>query len=122
MNGHTWEVIQVHPNSGYLIDRTNKLTLATTDPNTHKIYISSNLRGQFKKRVIAHEMGHAACFSYDLIGEIHRCCYPDYWVYMEEFICNFVADYGEEIFMITYQIIGDDALYDVPRYIKRMIA
>lgn len=121
MNDYLWKVITVPANSRYLLSRTGP-TVGTTDPNTLCVYISDELTGEFKKRVIAHEMGHAACFSFNLIPQIRACCYPDRYIDMEEFICNFVADYGEMIFSITYKILGDSALEQVPYHLERMIA
>lgn len=122
MNGYLWRVVNVPPDSDYLISRDNVLTVATTDPDTLCIYLSDALHGEFKKRVIAHEMGHACCFSHGLLDEIRECCYPSKVVQMEEFVCNFVADYGERIFSLTYQIMGDEALYMVPTYLERLVA
>lgn len=121
MNNYIWKVITVPANSKYLLSRTG-LTVGTTDPNTLCVYISEELTGEFKKRVIAHEMGHAACFSFHLIPQIGACCYPDRQIEMEEFICNFVANYGEMIFSITYRILGDSALLQVPYHLERMMA
>lgn len=114
LNGVEWMVLTVKPDDARLIDRTRVLTLATTDPVTNTICVSSALRGTLKKRVLAHEMGHATCFSFGLLDDIHRCCYPWKRIEMEEFICNFVADYGEKIFEITYQVMGDEAIYALP--------
>lgn len=121
MNDYLWKVITVPGNSQYLLSRTG-FSVATTDPNTLCVYISNELTGEFKKRVIAHEMGHAACFSYNLISQIRSCCYPDKYIDMEEFVCNFVADYGEMIFSLTYDILGDEALQYIPYHLERMIA
>lgn len=121
LNGITWTVVTVHPNDPRLIDRTGCITLATTDPATQMIYVSGILHGTLKKRVIAHEMGHATCFSFGLLSDIHNCCYPWKRVEMEEFICNFVADYGEMIFDITYQILGDSALGYLPVYLESVM-
>lgn len=122
MNGYVWKVVDVPYYSEYLIDRTGKTTVATTDPNTFCIYMSDTLYGDFRKRVLAHELGHVACFSYHLIEEIHSCCYPSKWIQMEEFICNFVADYGEEIFNIAYEILGDGALIYAANQVERMVS
>lgn len=122
MNGYVWQVIIVPAWSACLIDRNGIRTVATTDPNTLCVYLSSDLRGAFKRRVVAHEMGHACCFSYHLLDEIHDCCYPERWVDMEEWICNFVADYGEQIFDITYKIVGNKALQYMPTMYERMVA
>lgn len=122
MNGIPWTVVDVDAGSDLLIDRSGNRTVATTDPLTCCIYVSQTIFGDFRKRVIAHEMGHAVCFSYGLLDTIHACCYPEKRIEMEEFICNFVADYGEMIFSITYQIIGDDALRLLPMHLERLIA
>lgn len=121
MNDYLWKVIMVPANSRYLMSRTG-LTVGTTDPNTLCVYISEELTGEFKKRVIAHEMGHAACFSFGLLDEIAECCYPSRRIQMEEFICNFVSLYGELIFSITYQILGDKALYTIPYHLERLVS
>lgn len=122
MNDYMWKVVEVSPNAEVLIDRTLTRTVATTDPRTLCIYLSNELSGDFKKRVIAHEMGHACCFSYGLLNEIWECCYPDKRIQMEEFICNYVSLYGELIYSITYNIIGDDALYQLPYYLEQLVS
>lgn len=121
MNGYLWKVEIVSADSDYLISRNGR-TVATTDPDELCIFLSEELSGDFKKRVIAHEMGHAFCFSFGLLQEIWDCCYPDRRIQMEEFICNFVADYGERIFEITYKIMGDEALVRLPQYLERLVA
>lgn len=122
LNNYIWKIKVVSANSPYLIDRLGNLTVATTDPDELCIFLSEELSGDFKKRVIAHEMGHATCFSFGLLQEIWDCCYPDKRIQMEEFICNFVADYGERIFEITYKIMGDEALVRLPQYLERLVA
>lgn len=116
LNNVKWHVIRVPPNNPYLVDRSNVLTIGTTDPISRCIYIADNLYGELEKKVIAHEIGHAVCFSYGLLNEIHRYCYPEHWIDMEEFICNFVADYGEMIWDITKDIAK------VPIYLEKLIS
>lgn len=122
MNGILWHLKTVPYYSTELMDRTGNMTLATTDPVTNTIFLSDSVSGYMKKKVIAHEMGHAACVSYGLISVIRECCKSSRCIEMEEFICNFVADYGEEIFERTYEMMGDDALYYMPGYLERLIA
>lgn len=100
MNGYIWHVLFVHPESDLLIDRTGNARVATTDPTTLCIYISHDLYGDFLDRVLIHELGHCALFSFDLLADIHRMVYKEYWIEAEEFICNFIADYGRLIFSI----------------------
>lgn len=40
----------------------------------------------------------------------------------EEWICNFIADYGLQIFETAYSVSGDDAWTIVPQELDRMIA
>lgn len=115
MNGHFWKVKFVDPYSPMLVDRTNSLTVATTDPETHCVYLSNNLYGDFLKTVLLHELGHCALFSFDLLSDIHR-------IEAEEWVCNFIADYGEKIFSLGYSILGYDAWHFVPYELDRMIA
>lgn len=122
MNGIKWRIRTVRPESPFLIDRTGHRTVATTDPATSRIYLSRAIRGEFKNRVLVHELGHAAMFSYGLLEDIHRMTYPERWVDIEEYICNIIADYGWKIFCIAEQYLGDEAVYVVPPLIERMIA
>lgn len=122
LNNYIWKIRTVPADSPYLVDRQGMLTVATTDPDELCVFLSEELTGNFRKRVIAHEMGHATCFSFGLLPEIWECCYPDRRIQMEEFICNFVADYGERIFEITYKIMGDEALEVLPHYLERLVA
>lgn len=122
LNGIRWHIRTVRPESPLLIDRTGTRTVATTDPVTHRIYLSRAIRGEFKNRVLVHELGHATMFSFDLLADAHRMVPPEYWIEMEEWICNFIADYGWQIFCIAEKYLGDEAVYVVPPLIERMIA
>ena len=114
MNGYLWQIEYVEFDNPVLVDRTGTLTVATTDPVTCRIYISNTLQGDFLQRVLCHELGHVTMISYNLLNEIHRMVRPKYWIEMEEWICNFLADYGLSIFKIAYSLLGDDAWNQVP--------
>lgn len=73
-------------------------------------------------RVLIHEMGHAVIWSYDLFDDIHRMVKPQYWVEAEEWICNFLADYGMEVFAAASRVMGGGALTCVPEAMERLIA
>lgn len=100
INGYIWSVKVVRPMDYRLVDRTGSLCYATTDPVTKDIYVSNDIYGSFLKIVIVHELGHCVIFSYNLLPAIHRMVIPEYWIEAEEWICNFVANYGPEIFDI----------------------
>lgn len=122
MNGYLWRVKFVNPNSDYLVDRTGLSRVATTDPNTWTIYLSNALEGDFLNRVLVHELGHCVMISFNLLDDIHRMVKPDYWYEAEEWVCNFIADYGLKIFSIAYSILGDDAWDYLPYELERLIA
>lgn len=122
MNGDLWYVKSVYPNDRELVDRTGKLCLATTNPIHRCVYLSNVLHGTLFSRVLVHELGHCAIVSFNLLDEIHRMVIPEYWVEAEEFICNFIADYGLQIFDTAYKLFGDDALLYVPAEIEKIIA
>lgn len=121
LNGELWEVNIVPQNSSELWDRTGNMRVATTDPETHQVYLSEVLRGELFSRVLIHELGHCAMVSFGLLEEIHRMVPPEYWIDAEEFICNFIADYGMKIFQAAYSLFGEEAIRMLPKEIERLI-
>lgn len=121
MNGYLWHVRFVPPNSLELIDRTNTRTVATTDPDTQCVYLSEALEGPFLKRVLLHELGHVVMLSYGLILSIRMRLPQHLWIEAEEWCCNLIADYGEEIFTRAHDILGEDAWRFVPNEMAKVI-
>ena len=105
MNGYLWHVRFVNPTNSVLTDRTGERRVATTDPDTLCVYLSRGLHGDFLATVLTHEMWHVAMFSYHLVDTLHRMVQPKYWVDIEEWVCNFVADYGEEISELVSRLL-----------------
>lgn len=122
MNGQLWHVKITDSNSPMLVDRTGEKRVATTDPRTHRVYLSNELDGEFLTTVLIHELGHCVMFSYGLIDEIHMAVHPDYWLDAEEWICNFIAEYGLKIFSTAHQILGDEAWSFIPYELELLIA
>lgn len=106
MNGQIWTVRYAHPYDPNLIDRTHSLRVATTDPITRTVFLSNELAGNFLKTVLIHELGHCALWSYGLLDDIHRVVPEKYWIEAEEWACNFLADYGEEVLKISQSILS----------------
>lgn len=105
-----------------LIDRTGRLTLATTDPTTRTVYLSSELRGDMLTKVLIHELGHCTMVSFRLLDDIHRAVKREYWLVAEEWLCNYIADYGLKILQIAQKLIGDKAWDILPLELERLIA
>lgn len=121
MNGLLWHVQFVSPTDRHLIDRTNTFRVATTDPQSLTIYLSTLLQGDFLRRVLLHELGHATMVSYGLIDYIHSVVFPEYWVEVEEWVCNFLADYGDQVFSVARDILGYDAWRFVPNKLNKLL-
>ena len=120
MNGYLWRVEYVDSYDPMLIDRTGRRTVATTDPANYIVYLSRDLSGDFLIKVILHELGHCAMHSFGLIDDIHRMVYPDKWIEAEEWVCNFLADYGFRIFAAAYDVAGIDALNYIPAELSKI--
>ena len=123
MNGLHWSVRWANPTDPILVDRTNVLTCAVTDPDTMTIYLSNQLSGNFLTTVVLHELSHAMMVSYGYLEQIHRYCKKRYWIDMEELIANLIAQQAEEIFERAYDIVGDEAIQFVPYMMQeRLVA
>ena len=122
MNGYLWTVYFVDPDSDLLVDRTDTKTIATTDPETYCIYLSNALRGDLLNKVLIHELGHCTMISFHLLDDIHRMVKRRYWMEAEEWVCNFIADYGLRIFSTAYRILGDEAWIFIPYELERLVA
>lgn len=123
MNGYLWRIQFVDSRDPMLMDRTGHQTVATTDPKTYTVYIDASLTQTFLIKVLIHELGHCALISYDLLEDIHRVVKPQYWIEAEEWLCNFIYDYGFRIFSVCYSLIGFDAWKMIPHeFNKRLVA
>lgn len=121
MNGLSWRILIVDQNDPMLVDRTNRRTVGTTDPMTQTVFISNTIYGDFFIKVLIHELAHCAMVSFNLIPEIHRMVRPEYWIEAEEWVCNFMADYGFGIFSIAYKTVGYDGWKFIPQEYQNFI-
>ena len=93
INGINWTVVYVDARNR-LLTRSDG---AVTDANTKCVYVSNLLYGAFLRKVLLHEVCHATMFSYDIHIPIEQ----------EEFICDFVATYGDSVFdVVDGMLIG----------------
>lgn len=122
MNGIVWKVRFVAKGHPMLVERRGNRTVATTDPKSHTVYLSEELRGDFLMTVFIHELGHCALVSFDFLERIRTMVYPEYWVDMEEFICNFLADFGMKIFRMAYSMMGYEAWKLIPKELEKLVA
>lgn len=87
VNDIRWTIEYVDPFDTRLVDTSGLYRIATTDPMVHGIFIVSGLSRDFGRRALVHELVHCYIISYRL----------EKLAYSEEFLCNFVADFGSDI-------------------------
>lgn len=68
--------------------------LGLCDNTTKIIYLADNLKGFMLKKVLCHEIVHAAMFSYNVSLSYEQ----------EEIIADIIATYGNEIIDITNKV------------------
>lgn len=95
INGMKWNIIFVSPQSDRLTrsDGSKTVGVAFLDENT--IYISKLVRGEFLKRVLAHELVHAFCLSCSIFMNIDE----------EERLADWVATYGTELIYLLDDLL-----------------
>ena len=54
-------------------------------------------------------------------GDIHRAVPQHLWIDAEEWVCNFIADYGRQIFQIASTVLGDEAWSFIPYELERLV-
>lgn len=86
----------VSPNHPILIKPDGSLAIGVCDKDARKIYIKETLNDHDFKKVLCHELVHAAMFSYDFYLKPKQ----------EEFIAEIITLFGEEVVDITDMIFA----------------
>lgn len=94
INGEKWRVVQASPFHPALMRDDGSYTIGACDDFTKTIYISEDLSGPLMKKVLCHEITHAAMFSYNV----------DLTYEQEELLADLIATYGSEIIDVANQI------------------
>lgn len=87
INGVKWDILFVNPHSDKLRRSDGSITHAVTDWNDRAVYVSALPRGEFLRKIIAHELVHCFMFSYSIHIPIQE----------EEYIANWVSTYGTDL-------------------------
>ena len=94
ISGEQWYIKFVPTYDTYLRRSDGSTSVGACDDNTKTIYLANTLRGSFLKKVLCHEVTHAAMFSYNI----------DLTLDQEELLANLIASYGEEIIDIADEL------------------
>ena len=66
INGETWRVLLVNPKHEYLLRSNGTYSIGACDDITKTIYINETIGNNKIKKVLCHELTHAAMFSYNV--------------------------------------------------------
>ena len=94
INGIEWKLKFVNPWDEKLVRDDGTRSVGMCDRDTKTIYIAKNLEGSMLKKVICHEIVHAAMFSYNVYLSFEQ----------EEIIADIIATYGEDIINVTNKV------------------
>ncbi len=96
INGIEWKIKFCSANHPKLRRQNNSFALGSCDNPTKTIYISDAVPMRKLKKVLCHEITHAAMFSYGVIIDLNQ----------EEVIADLIATYGSEIIAVTNRIFS----------------
>lgn len=94
INGVHWKLAFVNADFPLLRRINGDYTIGACDNLTRTIYINNSLNETLFKKVLCHEITHAAMFSYNV----------DLSVQQQELIADLISTYGEQIIYITNKI------------------
>lgn len=94
INGIGWRVRIVPPTFPALLTDENYFTLGCCDNNSKTIYIADGLSEAKFRKVLAHEITHAAMFSYNVKLTLDQ----------EELLADVFSTYGDEIVAVTNKV------------------
>lgn len=96
INGIYWKLSFVSPDFPLLQRKNGEFTIGACDNLTRTIYISNILQGKLLKKVLCHQITHAAMFSYNV----------DLSIEQQELVADLISTYGEQIIYITNKIFS----------------
>lgn len=87
INNIDWDIVFVNPSSEYLKRSDASKTVGVTDGNLYTIFLSDRLQGAFLHKVLAHELCHVFCISYNIHMPIDE----------EERLADWISIYGADL-------------------------
>ena len=100
INGEQWRLLFVPVNHVALLKPNGEFAIGACDDYTKSIYLNDRLYGDYLKKVLCHEITHAAMFSYNVALSLVQ----------EELVAELMSTFGDEIIDIA------NMLFD---YLKR---
>lgn len=95
VNNQEWTLLFVNPSNNNLKRSNGSITIGMTDNNTKNVYINNKLNNYMTRKVIAHELCHCFCFSYDIYLPIDE----------EERLADWISLYGAELIYLLDDLL-----------------
>ena len=102
INGIDWQIKLVSANHPKIKRKSGEVAFGSCDNTDKTIYINETVPSYKLKKVLCHEITHAAMFSYQVEMKIEE----------EELIADLIATYGSEIIEITNKIFNKIKIRD----------
>ena len=96
INNVYWKLSFVAPDFPLLQRLNGEFSIGACDNLTRTIYINETLQGALLRKVLCHEITHAAMFSYNVNLSLEQ----------QELIADLISTYGDEIIYITNKIFN----------------
>ena len=96
INNVYWKLAIVSPDFPLLRRMFGDFSIGACDNLTRTIYIREALPKELFKKVLCHEITHAAMFSYNV----------DLTIEQEELVADLISTYGDEIIYVTNKIFN----------------
>ena len=96
INNVYWKLAFVSPDFPLLRRMSGDYSIGACDNLTRTIYINETLSSDLLKKVLCHEIVHAAMFSYNVSLSVEQ----------EEILANIISTYGEQIIYITNKVFN----------------
>ena len=96
INNIYWKLAFVSPDFPLLRRWSGDFSIGACDNLTRTIYINETLNGDLLKKVLCHEITHAAMFSYGVSLSLEQ----------QELVADLISTYGDQIIYITNKIFS----------------
>lgn len=105
IRGHAWRVVRAAPGDPLLVDQTGTPRLATCDPTTRTIRMSTSTPPGMLDRVLLHEVAHAVMWESGLSELLPSAL-------TEELLAWFLESHSVEVLTATVSALGRGVCVD----------
>lgn len=97
INGIEWKIKFIHGASNKLMRSDGSISLAVTDWNDRAIYVSDKPKNGYLRKILAHELCHCFCFSYNINMPIEQ----------EEYLADWISLYGADLIYLLDDLMAN---------------